>query len=226
MCNQSNILARLHGQGDVARKLKSTCGETGISFLSFSKHSVCVSVAFSVIVSLIWCCLSIYKLQVCQKPRLRQSIRAKADYVTGCVFLPAHTKSRVRIHTACAWSAWEWSTQSRVSRDACIVSVFPCVRFAPGRHSSRREPSPAFVAVDLVEGMEMSESLSPSSPTRSNARSLGSEAHSAVSSPRGNWLDTPPIFLRGGWCGEHRGGFAPSIASVWGDVGGWWLLAW
>ncbi len=33
--------------------------------------------------------------------------------------------------------------------------------------------------------METGEPLSPSSPARSSGRSLGSEAHSAVSSPRG-----------------------------------------
>ncbi len=54
-CNQSNGRARRHG--DVAtRKLKSTCSGTGVSFLSFSKHSVCVQ-SFS-FVSLIWRCLS------------------------------------------------------------------------------------------------------------------------------------------------------------------------
>ncbi len=48
MCNQSNEWARRHGQGDVVtRKLKSTCGRTGVSFLSFSKCSVCVSVHYA-----------------------------------------------------------------------------------------------------------------------------------------------------------------------------------
>ncbi len=48
MCNQSNECATRHGQGDVVtRKLKSTCGRTGISFLSFSKCSVCVSVHYA-----------------------------------------------------------------------------------------------------------------------------------------------------------------------------------
>ncbi len=39
--------------------------------------------------------------------------------------------------------------------------------------------------LDLAEGMETGGSLSSSSPARSTARSLGSEARSAVSSPRG-----------------------------------------
>ncbi len=39
--------------------------------------------------------------------------------------------------------------------------------------------------MDLAEGREMGESLSSSSPARSSGRSLGSEARSAVSSPRG-----------------------------------------
>ncbi len=62
--------------------------------------------------------------------------------------------------------------------------------FAPGRLSLRREPSPAFLhswssQLDLVEGMEMGECLSSSSPARSTALSLESEAHSAVSFPPG-----------------------------------------
>ena len=39
--------------------------------------------------------------------------------------------------------------------------------------------------MDLAEGMETGPSLSPSSPSRSSVPSLGSEARSAVSSPRG-----------------------------------------
>ncbi|KAI2665230.1 UDP-sugar-dependent glycosyltransferase 52 [Labeo rohita] len=89
-------------------------------------------------------------------------------------------------------------TQSRLSRGptACIASGFPCVLSAPGRLSLRREPSPAFLAglallpprrswgsqLDLLEGMETGEPLSPSSPGRSGARSQGSEARSAVPS--------------------------------------------
>ncbi len=42
VCNQTNGCARRHGQGDEeTRKHKSMCGGTGISFLSFSKRSVC-----------------------------------------------------------------------------------------------------------------------------------------------------------------------------------------
>ncbi|KAL0150616.1 hypothetical protein M9458_054077, partial [Cirrhinus mrigala] len=47
----------------------------------------------------------------------------------------------------------------------------------------------------LLEGMETGDPLSPSSPSRSAAHSVGSEARSAVSSPPGNGLDAPPIFL-------------------------------
>ncbi len=77
---------------------------------------------------------------------------------------------------------------------ARIVNGFHCVRFAPGELSSRREFSLALLAVrqlhlwgsqlDLAEGMETGGSLSLSSPARSTACSLGSEAHSAVSSPQ------------------------------------------
>ncbi len=53
------------------------------------------------------------------------------------------------------------------------------IRFTHGRlHSWGSQ-------LDLVEGMETGESLSSSSPARSTAGSLGSEARSAVSSPQG-----------------------------------------
>ncbi|KAL0198600.1 hypothetical protein M9458_007140, partial [Cirrhinus mrigala] len=41
--------------------------------------------------------------------------------------------------------------------------------------------------LDLLEGMKTGDPLFPSSPSRSVARSLGSEACSAVSSPRGTY---------------------------------------
>ncbi|KAL0168889.1 hypothetical protein M9458_037111, partial [Cirrhinus mrigala] len=46
--------------------------------------------------------------------------------------------------------------------------------------------------LDLVEGMETGDPLSPASPTRSAARPSGSEARAAVSSPRGS-ASTLPI---------------------------------
>ncbi|KAI2644940.1 Transposon Ty3-G Gag-Pol polyprotein [Labeo rohita] len=110
------------------------------------------------------------------------------------------------IHTACAWFAWERTTQSRLSRGptARIASCLACVLSAPGRLSLRREPSSAFLAglapqlhswgsqLDLLEGMETGEPLSPSSPGRSGARSQGSEARSAVPSTQGT-ASTLPI---------------------------------
>ncbi len=130
--------------------------------------SVCVSHDLCS-VSLIYCCLSsynhpaTYKAPVCLKPRPRQ-IRVKAGHVTDCVFLLANATSRTGIHTVCAWSAWERSTQSRLSRGptARIASGFPCIRFAPGRLSLRREPSPAFLTV-----------LAPLPPRRSGSCTRG-----------------------------------------------------
>ncbi len=41
VCNQTNLWERRHRRGEVeTRKHKSTCGGTGVSFLSFSKRSV------------------------------------------------------------------------------------------------------------------------------------------------------------------------------------------
>ncbi len=71
------------------------------------------------------------------KLRQRQrNTRAKADHVTDCV-PPCPHISRAGIHTVCAWSDWEWSMQSRLSRGqtARIVSGFHCVCFAPGENS-------------------------------------------------------------------------------------------
>ncbi|KAL0152747.1 hypothetical protein M9458_052470 [Cirrhinus mrigala] len=63
-----------------------------------------------------------------------------------------------------------------------FASASACVPSTPGRLSLRREPSLA-----LLAGLALlpPDPLSPSSPTRSTARSLGSEACSAVSSPWG-----------------------------------------
>ncbi len=68
MCNQSNGRARRHGRGDVAtRKLKSTCGGTGVSFLSFSKRSVCVCVS---VTSRLWVFFGV----VCLHPSHSQEV--------------------------------------------------------------------------------------------------------------------------------------------------------
>ncbi|KAI2665262.1 ORF V: Enzymatic polyprotein [Labeo rohita] len=55
---------------------------------------------------------------------------------------------RAGIHTLYAWFVWERSTRRRLLRGptARTVSVSRCARSAPGRLSSRREPSPAFLA--------------------------------------------------------------------------------
>ncbi len=54
-----------------------------------------------------------------------------------CVPPCPHCIKRAGMHTVCAWSDWEWSMLSRLSRGptACIVSGFHCVCFAPGENS-------------------------------------------------------------------------------------------
>ncbi len=100
MCNQSNRRARRHRRGDVVtRKLKSTCGGAGISFLSFSKLSVCVSVRCES-----YLVLSVKHILLCPRPYIRQSIRAIADHVSGSVSLPALATLRAGIQTSCACS--------------------------------------------------------------------------------------------------------------------------
>ncbi len=206
ICVISQIDVKTSGAGNVTTRKLFTWGAAGASFLSFSKV-LCVCQSRICSLSPIYCCLSKLHKQLkapaCQKHHLKP-IRAKVDHVIDCVFLPAHVISRAGIHTVCVWSAWEWSTQSLLLRgpDVRIASVYHCVHFAPGGFSSRREPSSAFLAVmgppplrrsggcicgfavDLAEGMETGVSLSSSSPARSIAHSLGSDAHSAVSSPQ------------------------------------------
>ncbi len=95
------------------------------------------------------------------------------------MFLPAHATSRVGIHTVCAWSDWERSTQSRLSRE-------PTVRIVRGLSGEAERQLHSWGSqLDLAEGMETGESLSSSSPARSTAHSRGSEARSAVSSAQG-----------------------------------------
>ncbi len=118
-----------------------------------------------------------------------------------CPSLPSLHYERGYTQAVHAWPAWGRSMRSQLSREptAHIVSGFRYARFAPGRLSSRREPLLALLTVlaplpprrsgscthrgsqlDLAEGMETGESLSSSSPARSAALSLGSEARSAV----------------------------------------------
>ncbi len=75
-----------------------------LAFCHSAKLSVCVSHNLCS-VSLIYWFLSFYKSSYIEssrlsKPRQRQRrIRAKADHVTDCVFLPAHTTSNERGYT-------------------------------------------------------------------------------------------------------------------------------
>ncbi len=178
------------------------------------------------------------KAPACQRHNLKL-IRAKVDHVIDCVFLPAHVIPRAGIHTVCAWSAWEWSTQSWLLRGPAfrIVSGYHRVHFAPGGFSSRREPSPAFLAL-----------LAPPPLRRSGGcirgvRSwiwqrewrraapifvLSCQIHCPFSGigspfcvffPSESGLSASPIFLRGGRCGDHWL-FAHSIPPIWGVIRG------
>ncbi len=208
MCNESKLTARhqvrvMSWPGSLKHV---RCSRRQLSVIQ--QISLCVSVTYMFCESYLLLFVKVTqasKAPACQRHHLKL-IRAKVDHVIDCVFLPAHVISRAGIHTVCAWSAWEWSTQSWLLRGPAvrIVSGYHCVHFAPGGFSSRREP--AFTSVprvaglasaeaewrlhswgsqlDLAEGMEMDGPLSSSSPARSIARSLGSEARSALSSPQ------------------------------------------
>ncbi len=58
------------------------------------------------------------------------------------MFLLADATLSQVIHMICAWSAWEWSTHDRLSREPAvrIASVFRCICSAPRRSFHRRFP--------------------------------------------------------------------------------------
>ncbi|KAI2659312.1 tRNA-5-methyluridine(54) 2-sulfurtransferase [Labeo rohita] len=120
----------------------------------------------------------------------RAGERARKEDGMKRVFLPALATSRAGIHTLYAWFVWERSMRHRLSRKpiARIAIFFRCARSAPGRLSSRREPSPALLA-----------GLVPLPPRRSGHCTRGvrswicwrvwrrvSPYRTAVSSPRGS----------------------------------------
>ncbi|KAL0157243.1 hypothetical protein M9458_048489, partial [Cirrhinus mrigala] len=109
-----------------------------------------------------------------------------------CVFLPALATSRAGIHTLCAWLACPHCERLPLhtlrSRKALFEEgAFTSVPRGSGPASAEveRRVHSWGSQLDLLEGMETGDPLSPSSPSRSAARSMGSEAHSAVSSPQG-----------------------------------------
>ncbi len=117
------------------------------------QSSLCVSVTIYVL-CLIYCCLSSYNSSNIESSRIsklrqrKRNIRAKADHVTYCVFLPAHTTSNERGYTQIGREACR--VGSRGGATAPIVSGFHCARFAPGKLSLRREFSLAFLMVPAL----------------------------------------------------------------------------
>ncbi len=92
-------MGKMSWAGDImTRRLKSTWGATGISFLSFIK-ALCVCQSYL----LLFVMLQASNIESSRMSKLRQrqrNIRAKADHVTDCVckkkiyiyiVLPAHT---------------------------------------------------------------------------------------------------------------------------------------
>ncbi len=179
MCNQSKLTARHHVRVmSWPGSLKHVrCSRRQLSVIQ--QISLCVSVTYMFCESYLLLFVKVTqasKAPACQRHHLKL-IRAKVDHVIDCVFLPAHVISRAGIHTVCAWSAWEWSTQSWLLRGPAvrIVSGYHCVHFAPGgslhQRSSRCWPRLHSWGsqLDLAEGMEMDGPLSSSSPARSIA---------------------------------------------------------
>ncbi len=189
------------------------------------QSSLCVSVTIRVLWVLFTFLSSVTQASApaYRKQVLRQ-IRAKADRVIDCV--PPCLRCFTSGDTNSLW----------LSREPTVHIVSGChyVRFAPGKLSSRKEPSPAFLTVLAPlqprwsgstlgvcnwiwrrEWRRASPYLLPHLPDPLPAlwdrkpvlRSLP---------PR---LGASPIFIRGGWCGE-RWVFGPSIPTVWGAIRG------
>ncbi len=140
MCNLSNGWARRHGEGDVMTSMyKSMCGETGVSFLSFSMRSVCVLSILSVKSFLFGVVCPISSIRC-----LRDIIRARAAHSTSSLSLPANSTWLQVTHTACARSTWERrSMHSRQLEGAGC----PHCDFLPMHVLRSRKGSSAFPAV-------------------------------------------------------------------------------
>ncbi len=109
----------------------------------------------------------------CRKQVLRQ-IKAKSDCVIDCVFLPAHAISR---------AGYTQSVCGLLGREKCRVGT---LRSRKALFEEEALTSvPALVEFAVGSGGGNGDGRSSSSPARSTALSLESEAHSAVSSPRG-----------------------------------------
>ncbi len=161
------------------------------------------------------------------KVSLRQSTRArKANHNTSSMLFTAYVICAQVTHTACVWFAWERGMRRRLSRFALLPKGpllqggFLQKRF-PWRRSRFHWRQRSWGSQrDLMEGSETSESLSPSSPVRSDDRSPRLEARQADTSPRAAaaafLLSSSEEVDKG-----NAGQIAPlSFAPVWGAGGG------
>ncbi len=116
MCNLSNGWARRHGRGDVMTSIyKSTCSETGVNFLSFSKRSVRV-LSIQSVVSLIWCCLS-HKLHKMSKKHYKGA--SSAQY-KQCVPLCKRYMTAGDTHSLCTVCLGAEHAQSALFQCTCF----------------------------------------------------------------------------------------------------------
>ncbi len=202
ICVISQLDGKTSGAGEVmTRKLKSTWGAAGASFLSFSKAlCVCQSRICSVSPTV-----------VCQVTQASESSNmSKATFKTN----KGKSRSRYRLcvppypryimsgdtHSLCVFCLGVKHAESALEGAGCLHCEWLPLRTLRSRRTLFEEG--AFTRVprgagptsaeaerqlhswgsqmDLAEGMEMGGSLSSSSPARSTARSLGLEARSAV----------------------------------------------
>ncbi len=139
MCNQSNRWTRRQRRvTSWPGSLKAREVQPALAFCHSAKLSVCVSVTIYVL----WVLFTVVcqvtpsiqqrKAPACLKLVQRQ-IRAKADRVIDCVFLPAHATSRAGIHTVwacCCEPLQRWvarGTRQRV-RLVRVCTLCQCYR--------------------------------------------------------------------------------------------------
>ncbi len=188
--SSKGIPANVTGRDDVAtRKYKSTCGEGSGSFCC-SVNALCVYVLFTVV-----CPLYIMATgkQVSDKQRFRLCASHCPRFITGgdthslCIACLGAEHAQSALEEADCPHCVRISMRSlRFRRALFEESALTSAPRCPTLAEAERRLKSWGSQVDLTEKLEMGMSFSPSSPARSSAQSVGSEACSGTvsSAPR------------------------------------------